>query len=150
MTAPILVFGWGNPSRGDDALGPLLLERLEALALPDVEFLTDFQLQVEHALDLRDRKHVLFVDAGIGLAAPFCVSPVSARRDASFTSHAMTPQAVLQAYCDVEGAPPPPATLLEISGSRWELGDPLSEAAQRHLDAAARWAIGWIKEYRAG
>ena len=28
---PILIIGIGNPSRGDDALGPLLIERLEAL-----------------------------------------------------------------------------------------------------------------------
>ena len=30
--APLLVFGWGNPSRGDDALGPLLVEQLAAQA----------------------------------------------------------------------------------------------------------------------
>ena len=29
MTAPTLIFGWGNPSRGDDALGPCLIKRLE-------------------------------------------------------------------------------------------------------------------------
>ena len=34
LTAPTLVFGWGNASRGDDALGPLFIERLRALALP--------------------------------------------------------------------------------------------------------------------
>ena len=28
MSAPLLVLAVGNPSRGDDALGPLLLERL--------------------------------------------------------------------------------------------------------------------------
>ena len=27
---PLLVLAWGNPSRGDDALGPLLAERLLA------------------------------------------------------------------------------------------------------------------------
>ena len=30
MSAPLLVLAVGNPSRGDDALGPLLLERLQA------------------------------------------------------------------------------------------------------------------------
>ncbi|MBL8482901.1 MAG: Ni/Fe hydrogenase, partial [Rhodocyclaceae bacterium] len=44
------MFAWGNPGRGDDALGPLFAERIEALDLPGVECLTDFQLQVEHAL----------------------------------------------------------------------------------------------------
>jgi len=60
MTAPILVFGYGNPSRGDDALGPEFVRRLEAccadaIACGALEVLTDFQLQVEHALDLQER-----------------------------------------------------------------------------------------------
>ena len=67
MTEPLLVFGWGNPSRGDDALGPLFVERIEALELPGVSCLTDFQLQVEHALDIQDRRQVLFVDGGKSL-----------------------------------------------------------------------------------
>jgi hypothetical protein len=32
MPAPLLVIGIGNPSRGDDALGPLFIERAEILA----------------------------------------------------------------------------------------------------------------------
>ena len=52
MADSVLVFGWGNPSRGDDALGPLFVDAVEAMKLPGVECLTDFQLQVEHALDL--------------------------------------------------------------------------------------------------
>lgn len=63
--APILIIGIGNPSRGDDALGPLAIERLEALDLAGVELLTDFQLQVEYALDLAGRRRVIFVDASV-------------------------------------------------------------------------------------
>ena len=67
--APTLVFGIGNPSRGDDAIGPLMIERLEreqsAGRLSGVDLLTDFQLQPEHALDLRGRARVLFVDASL-------------------------------------------------------------------------------------
>jgi hypothetical protein len=54
--APLLVLAVGNPSRGDDALGPALLDALAALAaqgadrLGDIELLSDFQLQIEHAL----------------------------------------------------------------------------------------------------
>jgi NAD-reducing hydrogenase large subunit len=32
LTAPTLIFGWGNPSRGDDALGPLFVEHFTELA----------------------------------------------------------------------------------------------------------------------
>lgn len=145
MTAPLLVFGWGNASRGDDALGPMFVERLRALALPGVELLDDYQLQPEHALDLAGRERVLFVDASLACAAPFEVSPLQPQRDASFSSHAMSPAALLQAYVDVHGIAPPPATLLAIRGERFELGEPVSPAAQRHLEAALRWALGFLR-----
>jgi Ni,Fe-hydrogenase maturation factor len=65
-----LVIGIGNPSRGDDAVGPLAVERLDALNLPDVEFLTDFQLQVEYLLDVEGREEVIFIDATRGADEP--------------------------------------------------------------------------------
>ncbi|MBS0435419.1 MAG: hydrogenase maturation protease [Proteobacteria bacterium] len=145
MSAATLVFGWGNASRGDDALGPLLVERLRALALPGVECLDDYQLQPEHALDLIGRERVLFVDAGLACAAPFEATPLTPQRDASFSSHAMSPAALLQAYIDVHGSAPPLATLLAIRGERFELGEPLSEAAQLNLEAALTWARAFLR-----
>ena len=145
MSAPTLVFGWGNASRGDDALGPLFIERLRALAPPGVECLDDYQLQPEHALDLLARERVLFVDASLVCTAPFEVSPLQPQRDASFSSHAMSPGALLQAYVDVHGRAPPPATLLAIRGGRFELGEPMSEAALSNLEAALSWAQDFLR-----
>ncbi|MCX7171717.1 MAG: hydrogenase maturation protease, partial [Proteobacteria bacterium] len=142
--APILIFGWGNPSRGDDALGPLFVARIEALKHPDVECLTDFQLQVEHALDLQGRQRVLFVDASIDAPAPFSITPIFPGKDASFTSHAMTPQAILHTYVQLEGSPPPPCWLLAIRGESFELGEPLAPAAEQHLAAALQWTESWL------
>ena len=48
----LVVLAVGNEARGDDALGPRLLARLDELALPGVRTVLDFQFQVEHALDL--------------------------------------------------------------------------------------------------
>jgi hydrogenase maturation protease len=149
VTAALLVFGWGNPSRGDDALGPLFVERFEELNLPDVECLTDFQLQVEHALDLAGRRQILFVDASIDVAAPFAVTPIGPLKDASFSTHAMSPQAVLEVYRELTEEEPPPAGLLAIRGERFELGEPLSEAAADHLDAAVAWAANWARDQSA-
>jgi hydrogenase maturation protease len=144
LTAPILVFGWGNPSRGDDALGPMLAERIEALQLPGVECLTDFQLQVEHALDLEGRSRILFVDASIAAAAPFAVSVLRPARDGSFTTHAMTPQSVMQVYLDLHDLPPPPCTLLAIRGETFELGEAPGALALANLDAALTWTKDWL------
>lgn len=144
MTAPILIFGWGNPSRGDDALGPLFVERVAALTLPGVECLTDFQLQVEHALDLQDRHRVLFVDASVNADAPYHQHRLFPARDASFSTHAITPESVLQVYVDLHDDAPPPCDLLAIRGERFELGEPLSPAAAAHLDAALVWFMDWL------
>ena len=146
MTAPILVFGWGNPSRGDDALGPLFIDHIAALQLPGVECLTDFQLQVEHALDLENRKRILFIDASIDATGPFAVTVLEAARDASFTTHAMTPEAVMHVYVELHDEPPPPCTLLAIRGERFELGEAISPAAATHLDAALAWAKTWLAD----
>ena len=148
MTAPILIFGWGNPSRGDDALGPLLVERIETLALPGVECLTDFQLQVEHALDLLGRERILFVDASIEAEAPYHQRRLSPARDATFSTHAITPESVMQVYVDLHDETPPPCDLLAIRGERFELGEPLTLAAAAHLDAALDWALAWLKQER--
>ncbi len=144
MTAPILIFGWGNPSRGDDALGPLLVERIETLALPGVECLTDFQLQVEHALDLLGRERILFVDASIEAEAPYHQRRLSPARDATFSTHAITPESVMQVYVDLHDEEPPPCDLLAIRGERFELGEPISPMASAHLEAALRWAREWM------
>ncbi len=59
----VVVFAVGNPSRGDDALGPLLMAWLEQQARPGVQLVGDFQLQIEHALDLEGHPLALFIDA---------------------------------------------------------------------------------------
>ncbi len=135
MIAPLLIFAYGNPSRGDDALGPMLLERLEALNLPGIELLTDFQLQVEHALDLQGREQVLFIDASVSCPPPFEFSRLFAVKDRSFTSHAMSPAALLQACQELYGEVPP-AWLLAVRGETFELGESLSTAAEAALEQA--------------
>jgi hydrogenase maturation protease len=141
--APVLVIAIGNPSRGDDALGPTLATRLESLAVPGVEVLTDFQLQVEHALDLRGRERVVFVDCSVSARAPFELARVHAAPDATHTSHALSPAAVLDAYRRVTGGEPPPSWVLAIRGERFELGEPIGEVASSNLDAALAglWAF---------
>jgi hydrogenase maturation protease len=144
LTEPILLFGWGNPSRGDDALGPLLIERIEALNLPGVACLTDFQLQVEHALDLENRERILFIDASIEAEAPFRHSRLLPARDASFSTHAITPESVMQVYVDLHDDDPPPCYQLAIRGEQFELGEPLTASASAHLDAALQWTLAWL------
>ena len=144
--APILVIGIGNPSRGDDALGPLCIEQLEALALPGVELLTDFQLQVEYALDLAGRQAVVFVDAAADGAEPFDFRPVEAVADSSHTSHVLSPQAVLAACERVGVTPPSSAWVMAIRGYGFDLGEPLGQGAEGNLAAALAHLSAWLAD----
>jgi hydrogenase maturation protease len=139
MTTRLVVLGWGNPSRGDDALGPEFLARAELLAQHapcDIEFVTDFQLQPEHSSDLLGRDLALFVDASTTAPTPFLFSAVAPTRDRTFTSHAMSPGALLSACADAFSSPLPAGFLLAIRGDRFELGDGLSLAAHANLGRA--------------
>ena len=141
-TKPILIFGYGNLSRGDDAVGPLLLAHLEQYAeLDRVECLTDFQLQIEHALDLQDREWVMFVDAAVNITEAFTFSVLKPYRDNSYTSHAMSPQTLLHVFETLTGVAPPPCFLLSIKTSSFELGESISQATADNLQQACQFAI---------
>ena len=142
--APVLILTYGNPSRGDDALGPAMFDRLEkhkreTSDLDDVDLLTDFQLQIEHAVDLEDRQCVLFVDAGVSCSEPFEMHQLQAERDDSFTTHAMSPASVLAVYKQINQEEAPPAYLLTIRAYKFGLGLPISEAARTNLDLAYQY-----------
>ena len=144
-TPKLLILGYGNPGRGDDALGPELVEVINADGLPGIECQHDMQLQVEYVTDLVDRELILFIDADASCDPPFHFSRISAEKDDSYTSHAMTPHAVLHAYRQVFGMDAPPAFLLRIRGYQFELGESLSEEASANLDAATLFTRKLLK-----
>lgn len=141
MSAPLVVFMVGNPSRGDDALGPavcaqlagMLEKRRQAAA---VELIEDFQLNIEHALDLCGRQLALFIDAGDHTPGPFVFAPLIPSTAIGHATHALEPDCVLGVYRQTEQVEPPPAFVLCIRGESFELGDELSPAARTNLDAA--------------
>jgi len=148
---PQLIFGYGNPSRGDDALGPALIQRLAKLQargplaqrslLRAVDLLTDFQLQPEHALDLVGRDRVILVDADASLEEPYRLEPVTPDLNASYTTHSMAPGALLWVYGKTCPGPPPPCALLRIRGYHFALGEPLTAEATANLELAQTFLL---------
>lgn len=141
MTAPVVVFAVGNPSRGDDAIGPVIAGRLERWLAEkglagQVEVIEDFQLNIEYALDLKGRELVLFIDAGDNTADPYFFRQIHASPEPSHSTHALEPPAVLQVYLQIEGHEPPPSFVLCVRGERFELGEELTPAATARIDSA--------------
>ncbi|MCF6235091.1 MAG: hydrogenase maturation protease [Gammaproteobacteria bacterium] len=139
----ILCFGYGNPGRGDDALGPELINYIETQELKNVECICDMQLQVEDITELTGREKIIFIDADMSCEAPFQYSQISARKDCSYTSHAMTPEALLYAYWKTYGKEAPPAYMLRIRGYQFELGESLSTAAEVNLGEVRKLLRIW-------
>ena len=141
----ILIFGYGNPSRGDDALAPMMLERISEHSElgADLELLTDFQLQVEHSLDMMGRKLILFIDASVSCNAPFEFLRLDCANlqpgTPGYTTHTLTPTELIGAYRSVHHHAPPPSFLLTIRGEQFELGAALSDPASDNLQQGLRW-----------
>jgi len=148
--APVLVIGYGNPARGDDAVGPVLAERLEQWltdsAHVDIEVLTDFQLNIEHVLDLAGRRRVLLIDASAGGQSPFECVRVEPESDDSHTTHAVSPRGLLATYARLTSHTPPRTELLCVPGRSFELGAPMSEEARRDVEQAWRFLRQWCEQ----
>lgn len=139
----VVILGCGNPSRGDDGLGPALMARVrtwvEAHPGRPITAVEDFQLQVEHTLDLEDRDLALFIDAAASGPAPVALRLVEPEADSSFTTHALSPAALLHAYLALDHGSPPPAFALAVRGHSFGLGEALSADGARSLEAA--WSL---------
>jgi hydrogenase maturation protease len=143
VKAPVAVLAIGNRSRGDDAVAPVLLDRLQAWAasagLADrFDLLEAYQLQPENALDLAGRRLLLFIDAGRAPAGGIAFREAAPAAGLA-ASHALPPAALLDVFCRLELGPPPPAFVLELGAERFELGDGLSPGAREALEAG--WAL---------
>lgn len=140
----LLVIGYGNVGRGDDGLGPALAGRLARTERKDCSVEVDYQLTVEHALQVADAKTVLFVDASIEGDAPFTFTPAQPDRTADIASHSLEPGAVL-ALAEMLYGKTPEAFILGIKGESFgEVAEGLSDTASTNLDLAESYVLEWL------
>jgi len=140
-----LVIGYGSPIRGDDALGPLVADRLQERlsSQPEAQRVASaVEVQARHILtaelvdDLARAERVIFIDAAIDIPA----GQVSRRRltpDRSALSsmaHFHDPQELL-AWCEALYQRAPEAWLVSGGGAEWGYACyALSDIAQQALE----------------
>lgn len=142
----LVVFAWGNESRGDDGAGPELARRLVALDVPGLVVIEDMQLQIEHVADIVPGVPVLFVDASVALAEGFAVQRLAPAPDPSVTTHAVSPRALLQLYEATMRRPAPPAWQLHVAGHEFELGESPGAVSRAATEAAWAFLGGLLKQ----
>jgi hydrogenase maturation protease len=152
MTSPavptdskILIYGIGNPGRHDDGLGPALVELLETAGLEGVAFDSNYQLNVEDALACSECDTVIFADATDETGeAPFAFMELEPAREIAFTTHELSPAAVL-ALCEELYGRRPKAHVLAMRGYEWDIGEGLSPRAEINLSLALAFLLGRLK-----
>jgi hydrogenase maturation protease len=147
LSAPtVLVIGFGNPGRLDDGLGPALAAAVESRGFPGVKVESNYQLSVEDAAQIAEHDVVIFADAHVSCADPFVFQAIAPRRQGSFTSHSVVPDAVLGLAHEVFAATTK-AFLLGIRGHEFnEFEERLSGNASANLDAAVDFVADLLEQ----
>jgi hydrogenase maturation protease len=134
--AEILVLGYGNELRGDDAAGPRAVAMIEGLNLPGVRTLVVQQLTPDLSEALSQARAVVFVDAS--LAQPgeeTVVSAIEPSAGSPLRPHVSDPRDLLALARTLYGRCPP-ALLVAIPARAFEFGAPLSPVTARGVTAA--------------
>jgi hydrogenase maturation protease len=140
----ILIFGIGNPARQDDGLGPAFISRLEKARIHSLTLEADYQLQVEDALLFSEHQLVVVVDAIKSGRKPFVVKRIEPAEDSSFTTHHLSPEALLY-LTQILYERSPEVWLLGIRGYKFSLGEKLSPKARANFDQAYKCFIKFLK-----
>ena len=144
----ILVLAYGNPGRQDDGLGPALAERLAEHDLPGVRVESDLQLQLEDVTRIAEHDVVVFADATVSGPGPFSFRRTQPGGSISFTTHSVSPAALLTLAREHFQAEPA-GWVLAVRGYAFEgFGDGLSEKAAANLDDAARFLVESLEKRR--
>jgi len=142
MAATALVIGYGSPIRGDDAIGPLVADRLQQLALPDwIRIEARHILTAELAAALAEVERVVFLDAAVDLPpGQLRCQPLHADSSAASTmAHFHDPRELL-AWCQGLYGRVPRAWLITAGGvdfgyGHFQLSEAAAAAVQPMMDA---------------
>ncbi|MBN1653058.1 MAG: hydrogenase maturation protease [Deltaproteobacteria bacterium] len=144
----ILLYGYGNPGRGDDGLGPALIAELERLGTESATLESNYQLSVEDAAEVAAHPTVIFIDADTAGAGPFRFERVIPERTISFSSHSIAPGAVVALAQQLFGKHAD-AYLLAIRGYEFdEFNESLSYLARENLGEALEFVTRALQERR--
>ena len=139
MTTRVLILGYGNPGRLDDGLGGAVAEAAAAWALEGVTVSNDLQLQVEDATEIAAHDVVIFADAHVSCAPPFCFERLTPKQDGTFSTHSVSARGLLALAKEYFGAETE-AYALGIRGYEFNaFEDRLSDGAKENLAAALRY-----------
>jgi hydrogenase maturation protease len=146
----ILVYGYGNPGRQDDALGVLLAEKIEQWAhdncLHNIHVECNYQLNIEDAHKVSLFDIVIFADASKENIDGFSYTIIEPSAKTNFTMHAVSPSFILYLCNQIYGNKPS-SYLLHIKGFDWQFMQEITAEAKTNLDNAITFLKTKLIEY---
>lgn len=145
---PILVIGYGNTLRGDDALGPVVAAAVAEKARPNVLVVTVTQLTPELAEPLAASHAAVFIDARHEPDSGVITVEPLRPADVSLPTHTADPRCLLTLARALFGHAPP-AWLVSVAGADFGLRESLSPEGRRHAAEAVKHVEGLLRELEA-
>ncbi|HLF36252.1 MAG TPA: hydrogenase maturation protease [Cyclobacteriaceae bacterium] len=149
MESPVktLVYGYGNPGRGDDGLGPALVEKIQAWIVENnvlgVDTDSNYQLNIEDAYNIKDYDIVIFADASCEDIEHFIIERVKPDEKTAFNTHSVSAGFVLN-LCNNMYGKKPLVFLLHLRGYDFGLKEGFSDLADSTLNMAYNYLVNII------
>jgi len=147
----VLVYGYGNPGRKDDALGIEMAERIREWAeknnFDNIETDSNYQLNVEDAEKISLTDVVIFVDATQENIREFKFSRLQPSPEkVEFSMHSVSPEYVLH-VCKELFNKTPETCQMAIKGYRWDFEEGLTDNAKLNLEQAFQYLTRRLEQY---
>jgi hydrogenase maturation protease len=139
------VYGFGNPGRQDDGLGPMIIDKLDKENIEGITTDSNYQLNIEDADNISKSDIVIFVDASLDAEEPFSFERIEPSAEITFTTHAMSPESVIALCGDIYGRIPE-TYVLAVRGYQWEMFEGLSEKAMDNFNEAYQFLLQKIND----
>ena len=147
----VLIYGYGNPGRQDDALGNEMVikiqEWIDEHGLSCMTTDSNYQLNIEDADKIAEWEIVVFVDASKEGIHEYKYCKIKPEEDKiEFSMHAVSPAYVLHLSEKLFNKKPE-TYIMGIKGYEWDFKEGLSDNAKLNLEQAfqflTRQLAGW-------
>lgn len=146
----VLVYGYGNPGRQDDALGIFIADSILKWAdetdISSIEVDQNYQLNIEDASKIKDFDLVIFADASIKNIDSFQLEEVTPDLKTEFSMHSVSPSFVL-GLCQEISEACPKVYQLHIKGYKFEFMQEMSNEAKENLNNADTYLKKFLQSY---
>jgi hydrogenase maturation protease len=135
----VLVIGYGNTLRGDDAAGIRAAE-LIARQHPEIECVYVHQLMPELAEQIAESDIVFFIDADVNVKQPKMRLITPGVEENQPRSHFISPESLLQLSRKLYQRIPSKTYVIGIPASQFEFSEELSEATNKAVEDGVKLA----------